>query len=516
MLHAAVAAALPPAAAGSQELRDAMWLPPESAESFDYMDKHGERSVHRRLAQSSEGEEDLNDELEDVLQGCLELEKEYGFSAFIPEVAMEEPAAKKARIVSFLDYAVREYQGAVPPVISEAQTSTSINVGQRGAGPTQALDEEEYGDDFKGLGLPDPDPPRSPPQDTEGKWKEKVEADRWLESIPLVLKESGSPRETTAEGSTRGSVSGELLAARRRSDSQRTASSISDDSLSLVAEAWIDSFSASTAAYSEREGSESEDARAVSAGPSRAMLPTISTAKPALLGKARESNEPWNEHEHPFTRLPVMLPGAVRRSLEPGKYRTEYGASLSTLSLLKRIRGFYSRPTLDAEEAEDLLCTLETLLWVARARLKPAGRATSPSHLSEKLSTYLMVYDSLVCGMELFGSKMNFEEWWPSFVSSHTTDYRASIETRRKQRGGPSFLFHLRFINAASAALAIYKTGVRPPKKDIIRLKRMIFCEKFSPRRFAGDRGKPWREDDRKHILTHPESSDVFKKAEDE
>ncbi|KAL8448049.1 hypothetical protein Emed_004048 [Eimeria media] len=461
----------------------------------------------RRLAQSSEGEGESNEELEFVLQGCLEFEKEYGFSGFFPEAEVEEPAAKKARIVSFIDKAVREYQGAVHPVPSEVQTSTSITaVEQQAATTTASVEQEEYEESFAFLLSRYLGSPQSLPQDTESSLEQNLDSEKWLENIPSILEEEeGSPTDVEFER-TEEPVFAELLTAKSGSERESTPSSDADFSSLMVVEGEAPSSSASASAHGQTAGVEGEGEKALEGEPSDAGPSGSAAAQPASDGEGSEEDTSGDYGEHPFTRLPVLLPGALKRSFIPGQYRAQYAVSFSILYLLKIIRKHYLKPVLDEEDAEDLLSALETLVYISRGRLKPGEKSTTPSHLVETFATYFMVYDTLVCGIEIFGSKMNLGLWWEDFISMHKTDY--SGEPRRNKFGGPSFYFHMRFIDEASAALAIYKTGVRPPKREIIRLKRMIFCHEFSPRRFKGDRGKPWRQDDERYVSTHPEFSE--------
>ncbi|KAL8274376.1 hypothetical protein Esti_001698 [Eimeria stiedai] len=471
----------PPAAVGHQELRDAMRLPHESPEVADvaltgfaynredtqlahwaYRRGHQRNppvarlltavvallligvllafickrqqsrgslagTIQRRLAQAGEGDEDLDDELQDVLQGCLEIENEYGFSALIPHVEVQEPAAKKARIVSLIQDAFSEYQRAVQSSFSKVQSSTFNTAYEQRGGTTEPSDQEEHLQSFEALWSPDPIPPWSASQDLEsGRIIQTLDADLWLESIPSILEEGEFATEVRPEGRAEGLGSEELLTAKRESEPQSTGRSVLDDSSISVVEGAPASFLARPAAHSKSERTEGEIEKAGLERLSHATYPAFATATPALWGEGSGSGGPWNKDEHPFTRLPVVRPGAVQRYLHPQRFHSDFGVGFSTFSVLNTIRELYLRPFIGADEAETLMCALETLVYIARAklRLRSPGRLEAPSYLIEKLSTYFMVYDSLVCGIELFGEKMNLDKWWSEFVRDRGKPWR--------------------------------------------------------------------------------------------
>ena len=196
---------------------------------------------------------------------------------------------------------------------------------------------------------------------------------------------------------------------------------------------------------------------------------------------------------HPYVRLPVVNPNDIPRS-----FRTNIAFSALlfegfSLNIYVPMRELFAKPSLNSAELESLLRLSEYLVNHALHRLRTPPTRPGAFHVSRRLAELFFMFDYVVCTIELLQEKMETSSWWELFVASFRTEYYfpASYHGKRDlEKKLP------RLVKRLSAALAIYKTGVRPPPQDIISLKRDIFhlLERHSV--FTHRLWNFWREDD--------------------
>lgn len=196
-------------------------------------------------------------------------------------------------------------------------------------------------------------------------------------------------------------------------------------------------------------------------------------------------------HLHPFVRLPVVNPDDVQRS-----FRVQFALSFrfsrcSPMRSYTTMRSLFAKTLLTPHDVETLMEEAEQLASYAADKLtRQQGRCTA-NYLVTKLSSLFMVFDHLVCTIQLLGDKMNTGSWWTEFVRKFHTDYFFP-ETARTER--TETLNTL--VNRLSSALAIYKSGRRPPLREVIDLKRTILTMAYKGSQLSHPLWKLWIQDD--------------------
>ncbi|CDI87768.1 hypothetical protein EPH_0055430 [Eimeria praecox] len=205
-----------------------------------------------------------------------------------------------------------------------------------------------------------------------------------------------------------------------------------------------------------------------------------------------EAREAGELRLHPFVRLPMVNPEDVRRS-----FRVQFALSFqygkaSPMETYMTMRSLFAKASLTAQDVETLMLQAEILANYATDKLgRPHSRCTA-NYLVMKLASLLMVFDHLVCAIELLGEKMNTGSWWPEFVSKFRTDYLFPEAARTKKMEMLN-----KMVNRLSSALAIYKTGKRPPLKDVVELKRAILAHHYKGRQLSHPLWRLWLQDDK-------------------
>ncbi|CDI75088.1 hypothetical protein EPH_0004180 [Eimeria praecox] len=195
---------------------------------------------------------------------------------------------------------------------------------------------------------------------------------------------------------------------------------------------------------------------------------------------------------HPFVRLPLVNPRDVRRSFRADFALVHRFGRSTPMQSYTIMRTLFSKASLTANEVDALMMEAELLASYAAGRLtQPCSRCTA-NYLVLKLSSIFMVFDHLVCIIELLGDKMNTDSWWPQFVQKFRTDYSVPEAARMERTGMLNKL-----LNRLSSALAIYKTGKRPPLEDVVELKRAILTVAYKGSQLSHPLWELWIQDDR-------------------
>lgn len=195
---------------------------------------------------------------------------------------------------------------------------------------------------------------------------------------------------------------------------------------------------------------------------------------------------------HPYVRLPVVDPKNVRRS-----FRREFALSMcvretSPMKLYTAMRDLFLKPALNAEDVEELLSTAERLASYARIKLAWTHMRPAPFHLARKMASIIVALDYLVCTVELLGEKMDAKNWWDLFVQQLYLEIPASSG---KSVGNASAALK-KIVRRLTAALNIYKAGQRPPRDEVIELKRLIFTKLNTHCQFQNPLWDLWVADD--------------------
>ncbi|CDJ40143.1 hypothetical protein, conserved [Eimeria tenella] len=196
---------------------------------------------------------------------------------------------------------------------------------------------------------------------------------------------------------------------------------------------------------------------------------------------------------HPFVRLPVVLPENVHRTFRREYVLGDHVGDTSPMQMYLTMRQLFAKPALNAEDVETLLRTAERLANYAKKKLSKRTRQTAPTYVAKRLASILMALDYLVCTIELLGDKMDTESWWQPLVQGIHTGYSLPLRPYAVPETNMLAEWTLRI----SAALSIYKRGVRPPLEEIVQLKRMILTRLCTNSQFENKLWNLWREDDR-------------------
>ncbi|KAL8443903.1 hypothetical protein Emed_006498 [Eimeria media] len=396
--------------------------------------------AHRRLAEGFEKEITSDEELDAILNQCLELEAEHGEPHPDPDSDSAEPAAKKAKLVALLEEAAVIFELLGPettPADGGLSTSSSWTHATEPEGLSSTHPSRTQSASETTLAHFNPSLHAGPTEDVSLPGLDvdpNLDPEGYLEQIPLLTEEEGEEERETDEGLT-------VLHA---------------------------------------EG-EQEQQPATSSG-----------------------TQQLGFEDHPFFRLPQVLPHAIRRKFEMiEEYRLGYSGS-SCFLMLQKMHELFLKPVLDPDDVEELLCASESLARYAHTHVhRDRLVRVKPVRVIRQLGLHFIILDSLVCARQLLGSYMIPEEWWDPLMSSFSTDYALQLYSRAK----PITKFNYDLITRLRAAVELLKTGVRPEAEEIVNLKKMLFCSPYSAARFKETHWDLWRQDAEMYEKTHGDSS---------
>ncbi|CDJ54066.1 hypothetical protein EBH_0075890 [Eimeria brunetti] len=195
---------------------------------------------------------------------------------------------------------------------------------------------------------------------------------------------------------------------------------------------------------------------------------------------------------HPYVRLPVLEKGVVPKSIQISRLFSQRRRGSSFYFYLLGMRDLLARKTLTQHGADLLVQFVEDLVRVSYRRAQRSNRHPFPIRVVEYLGEYFIAFDAIVCAIELLGECMQLPLWWEQFTAGFNIDYSLPFLPtggNRKSR----FLTDL--ARRLAAALKIYKTGRRPPLREVISLKKLLFCHPLGQHQFKHDKWDPWRHD---------------------
>ncbi|CDJ49856.1 hypothetical protein, conserved [Eimeria brunetti] len=196
---------------------------------------------------------------------------------------------------------------------------------------------------------------------------------------------------------------------------------------------------------------------------------------------------------HPFVHLPVVNPRDIPRSFRPQFALSHDLRIMSPMESYTTMRKLFAKASLTSRDAESLIREAELLSNYARIKLGRPYKRVTASYLFKKLSSVFMVFDHLVCTIEVLGDKMDTNSWWAEFVQQFRTDFLFPDEAGKEKTKALN-----KVVNRLSSALSVYKTGKRPELKEIIELKRIILSMPYKRSQSSHRLWKLWIQDDKK------------------
>ncbi|KAL8436949.1 hypothetical protein ACSSS7_001313 [Eimeria intestinalis] len=223
-----------------------------------------------------------------------------------------------------------------------------------------------------------------------------------------------------------------------------------------------------------------------------AAVPETSVAvdSPAVLAGLPPPAPPMAQETHLYFRLPILKPGKISKTFHLGRAFSPIG-SPSPHPHLSIIRMLLTRPSITPEEAEELIKSCEELVTcLLRFHTGPVdGR--KPSRVAYVLARRFLSLEALFTVIQILGPAMRAELWWSDLVSAIPTEVYFPKPPRK-----PKVLEGVLLAKRLSSALASLKSGVRPSLEETIAIKRMIFKEGSIELGFSESRWDAWREDD--------------------
>ncbi|KAL8439031.1 hypothetical protein Efla_002440 [Eimeria flavescens] len=398
-------------------------------------------SSQRGLAGTGGAKESDDEELDNILRECVEMELESGRLPFIlgtQETNNLEPAAKKARLIDVIRSTVSSFEAAGhPPSIASGWRSSKPIVAH-----SNLLQSElsyivgHHIDAVPWTPSEDTDTSGSISTKTDGRSMERpaFSQESWLDKVPALAADGGGAEVDTKEPN------------------------------------------AQEDPYEDEGGS------------------TVPCALSNLQNiRALRSSETYLK-DHPFVRLPKIVPGAIQRD-----FRTELPPSKampwkSASGLLLVFRELFAKPVLGTKDAEELMCASETLVRYACTRLGGIALARAVLNVRvRQLGLSFLILDAIVCARQLLGEHMRVEQWWSDFTLHFFTDYRpAGQPLTSRQMSWHNYRLEM----ALRQAIKLLKTGVRPKNSDIIYLKRKLLASQHVLSYFELPKWNAWREDD--------------------
>ncbi|CDI87824.1 hypothetical protein EPH_0062500 [Eimeria praecox] len=159
---------------------------------------------------------------------------------------------------------------------------------------------------------------------------------------------------------------------------------------------------------------------------------------------------------------------------------------------LLRLRRLFAQKVLRQVDLDMLQDEIEDLVAVYWLRNQRVTKVKAPIRVVEALGTYFMAFDYIVCAIQLLGDYMQLPLWWEKFAESFNPHLRLPDPGPLRVRIS---MFYTDLSRRLVAALDIYKGGKRPPLREVVALKKMLFCSPLGRHRLKDRKWNPWRED---------------------
>ncbi|KAL8428190.1 hypothetical protein ACSSS7_007346 [Eimeria intestinalis] len=419
---------------------------------------------YRRLAEGGRGEKGEEDELQAILEACLDYEQEHYFFA--------SPGLPSHRGPS---------------------SSSAVQVGPpQGSEWVGALWPSSAPHWF----FPLPPPPYDVPPAAA------------LQPIPLPSGVGLGPQLPPAKG---GTSPGSLLDDSGWATSyppypQLDPQAWLDQIPELDPEAWLDQIPKITSSVLEAPSAGSDG----QGSPKDNAQPSASAAtEEDPSGDTTQEGELAN---HPYVRLPPLRPGVVTRTIRVHEVVTgplEVNAG-SSYDMLSAMRTLLAKPELGPTDADALLQVVELILGYVHNRITPGVGQRPLSELVCRLGSYFLFFDAVLAAHQILGPAMQIETWWNEFKSSFRIEYPELEDSMVPLIEKATTLENFLLARRLQKALRQFKERRRPSNEEIVDIKRQLYFANSYFFRHA--RWDPWREDDK----AHQSQQDGSRKSQDQ
>ncbi|CDJ33531.1 uncharacterized protein EMH_0016430 [Eimeria mitis] len=206
----------------------------------------------------------------------------------------------------------------------------------------------------------------------------------------------------------------------------------------------------------------------------------------------REILQTGDIRKHPYVRLPVLEEDVVPKCIRVSALFSKDQKTFYQYGYLVTVRELLHRRKLSQEDADSLVQTIERLVATSWFKSKKGPTGPSPICIVDTLGMYFLAFDAIICAVELLGDAMQLPLWWEKFTASFTTSFPLASPG---SRGREVTRFHIVLARRLSAALEIYKRGMRPPLPEVVTLKKLLFCYPLGRHKFKSLYWAPWRKD---------------------
>ncbi|CDI85178.1 hypothetical protein EPH_0014550 [Eimeria praecox] len=253
----------------------------------------------------------------------------------------------------------------------------------------------------------------------------------------------------------------------------------------------------------EVEGAEGGPSSAASAKQETVQLPTLSSLlghpRPALPRPAFvtfvQQEEPGSgvgdQDDHPFCRLPKVMVKQIPNPLMID-FRRAVTAGLgrrNPMPLLHKIQQVMGMDGLYLSHIKELSDAVTELIGHAMYHQKLDVSKYENFRAAEKLGVRFLVMDAVVSTLILLDQRVD-AGLWKTFIDS-ISDVLPSQTPRGNYAGKPAFYTSL--VRELGNAIKLLKSGQRPIRAELVKIKQMLICNPLSPARFRERDFTPWR-----------------------
>ncbi|KAL8440888.1 hypothetical protein Emag_007645 [Eimeria magna] len=201
----------------------------------------------------------------------------------------------------------------------------------------------------------------------------------------------------------------------------------------------------------------------------------------------------WNVHLHPFVRLPKVPPAALEEGLKSQAFRGRPVRWNASIDMLRTLHDLFLKQELNAQDVELLAYTQDRLVRLTMLREPNQLLSTQLSSKLRQIGRSFLTIEAVVCACHLLGIDTVKVDWWASFSETIRTDYDLPEPAQSAELRA---IENHRLAKRLVSALKLLKKGIRPPPRQLIALKRMLLCSKYSLSYFKESRWSPWRLDE--------------------
>ncbi|KAL8443907.1 hypothetical protein Emed_006502 [Eimeria media] len=231
---------------------------------------------------------------------------------------------------------------------------------------------------------------------------------------------------------------------------------------------------------------------------------TSAAASAEFVEENYQSPEPTDMRVHPFIRLPTAPRGLPLRQMNPDDPPPRAYQRVTSTELLAVLRELFAKSKLTPEDVEVLLDATEALVRFTRSHIRPISTSRM-AHVLRHVGIIFMSADAIASTAEILGLNLPSNWWWSSFIESFPQ--KDIVKEPRKDVKEAAHVNYA-LLKRLFAALDIYKTGVRPPVKEVLSLKRKLLCSQTTLTYFRTSRWNPWRIDDEEFEARELETTD--------